>query len=233
MTVRVRTKQSGVQPPTSFSDTFNRTSGNVGNNWDRQVYLTTPHPDPDCLGEYVIGAGGVGQVLIVQSFGNNNPLTNYPTAIFTRVTRNGTFGKTPQFVQATFLQEAGNNHLGGLAVMVNDDAQTMYGLWIDGGAGPNNLSVQRIIGGANTDITGVAPVAVVNNDVLRMSATVNAGNVTIIISRNGTVIYNVVDSNAARITTGFTGGFYWLRMPITGGVGQQTQWRNFSCGLGI
>ena len=222
----------GLPLVTTFSDTFNRASGSVGNNWFSKTRPATPTVDPIDSCTFAIGAGTGGQALLLSSIGNNNPNTVWQAGIFELPARAGTIGKPIQFVQWTWIQSTGPTGIEGPAVFIDDNTWDMY-IVLLGQTGIPFL--RRVNQGTMTNLTNLnGGIALGANTVIRLSAdSSTAGQVTLITSFNGVVSDTTVDNNANRLAPGYTGGLYVSAMSLTGGVTSASQWRNFSCGLGL
>lgn len=222
---------SGAPPvPTSFSDTFIRTSGLLGRQWFVGIYSLTPTVAPVAGSTFGIGVStldGVQCCIISNVSDGANPNTQWKTLALPQRVYNSQYAKN-QFAQATFVQNTGagaNQMLSGLAVLGNADDGSCYFLRCAGVS--NLLSILRNNGGVQTNLGDFGTVA--NGDIVRLSCVINAGSVDLTATKNGVFQITINDPAAGRITTGSTGIF---SVGAGGAAPGRAEFRNFSCGLG-
>jgi hypothetical protein len=212
---------------TSFSDTFNRASGAVGTNWAMAVMLTTPVVPPTSAHEGIVTTSTVDglQCLAVQFLGTANPNTRWPLRMIPLPVVEGLLANTvSQFAQITFIVQAAQAS-GGVTVFGRTDELTYYQLVNN--TPTNSVLLIRANQGTGTTLATIQAAALAQNDVIRLAAEVQVGQVQITCSINGAPTV-VNDNSASRITSGVPG--------IIGRGYNQTgtgEWRNFSCGAGL
>jgi len=143
-----------------------------------------------------------------------------------------------QFAQATLV-----NATGAGAERSNCGLMTMFSLNRTGGIAGwcfyylealpqiNVLQFGRCINGTYNFAAPFGAIAggVANGNVLRLSADIQATQVVLTASKNGTVVGTATDNSAQRLTLGVPG----FATRGSGGVNPGFhEWRNFSCGVG-
>jgi len=234
-----RTFGGGSPPPLRvFSDTFNRASGELGTQWLSGNTLFTPSATPAQGQQYKIGASVLDglQCLICGSInGAANPNWVLPGFAIPIPAYMGVINRN-QFVQATLVTATGagveraNAGIGCLMAF-NTNTTDFSGYYLEALPQINVLQVGRQIGG--TFLFG-APFGtvgggVVNGDVLRMSADIQAGQVVLTVRKNGTVMATFTDNTASRLTVGVPGVITRGSAGVNPG---RTEFRNWSGGVG-
>ena len=225
----------GLGPVTSFSDNFNRANSTqgFGANWlygGFQVQTVFANIGPVGIDnqQATFQATGVNQNIqvpinwfAVPPMSGLNSKSQFVQ--FTYKSNNSVFGTRQMFI--------GGGVLGGYVDTGAGSDYREYLAWVEPGTGGFTAQVHlaRFDNGAFTDLALAA--GAVADDVFRMNARINAGNVTLEIFRNGVSVLTQVDNNANRATTGtpFMGRRMWVSgaAPGTG----DARIDDFSCGI--
>lgn len=212
----------------AFADSFNRTSGPLGPNWIIAPATWTPYTNQISTLTAVIAPTSSGQGLVTGTAGSGNWGQMWPVQCIPVPNILAIKDKSPQFCECTIF----DNTLacrGGPMVLCNGAGAGYLLMMV---ADSNQVHIIRYdSAGANTPIQlALSTTATGNpNERWRLSATVNAGNVTLQVSKNGVVVGNYVDSSAGRLVTGRP--ILWLGSVQFGGA--LFNWKNFSCGMGL
>lgn len=213
---------------TTFSDTFNRTSGALGTNWSQGSRAVLPINTLIATNEGNIGlsgATGSQQGLGITHVGDSNPNNFWIWSAFHK----GTLGAGPfaaQFAQATFLSAlAGGNSNTGLTLCARPDTLTYYHFeW--------NVSLNVVViirnNGAGSVALSITATVLAQEDVCRFWIVITSGTqVDLFWSINGGAPATVTDSSASRLTSGYPGF-----VSRGGNQVSNTFWKNYSCGVG-
>jgi hypothetical protein len=224
----------------TFSDTFNRASGNLGKNWIQTSSPTTPTSNPITTGTYSIGVcTDAIQGVIAAQVGSINPLLQYSGGLICVPLVLNCWGLS-QFSEWKMVanDNTGANHvICGPACMLQNSGQQSVGTEQQGLFGYlveilSDTKAYFVVRGNETVQTTMfsAGATFINGDVVRLEAKVNAGDVTLTLKQNGTTINSFVDNSVGRILSG-SPGFYNGSWDNSGGGSMTCQWRNFNGGL--
>lgn len=231
---------AGTPTVRTFSDTFNRASGEMGTNWLWGNPPFTPAATPAQLQQYTIGVSLLDglQCMIAGSInGAANPnwvLTGFAIPIPAYM---GILSKD-QFSQATIVNATGagaERANGGLSVCAGfNPGGGIAGFafyYLEALPQINVLQVGKCVNGTYNFAApfGAVGGGVANGDVLRFAADIQATQVVLTVSKNGSVVGTFTDNTATRLVIGVPG----IATRGSGGVNPgRTEWRNFSCGVG-
>jgi len=224
----------GRSVQSTFTDTINRANGSLGSNWAvglQNVPGAAPFQLPaveigvstidagQCMKYSTITGAVVGTVYYVAV----QPLV--PLGLLNR-------GQFSEWFEITHSKPGGGNDIfAGITVLqsmggigTGDSDCSAYILQFDSSTGNcvvirRNKSVQTGIG---------VNQAYANNQTWRLSATINASDVTLRVSKNGTVVDTIVDNSGSRITTGMPG--HMGTSLNNAAANFASEWRNFACG---
>jgi len=212
---------AGQAEASSFSDDFIRANnGDLGQNW---LYKTVRLNINDA---YIVGSINTNNLLFTHDGGDNlavNPMILLPRSL---VNSSLVYGLS-QFVQVTFVAQAGGNNSGGPCVFNRWDAgpasfcQQNYHIRVNQ-ANSAILGFHLATGGA--DLVTLAAGTIVAGDVLRLEVVPGAAGVNTLRSFiNGVLLDTRTDSNITQIgVPGMQGDD--LQIPAT------QRWSAFSCG---
>ncbi len=211
---------SGVPIVTSFTDSFNRGSGQLGLNWAEFIATAT--------GNGLLANPGIGlctdaaQGMIVSSLGAGGKADSIMWSV--PLVNTSVIG-LQQFSQFDLISELGTSSFCGPAVAV-DPGGTSFCSY---GIAYRNLTwrLSRMVGVTETTLLG--PTAIVIPCTLRINVTFNGAiSNTLNVLRNGVNIGNFVDVAGSIVSRGVPG--FLLGAPS---AGDNTEWRNFSGGIGL
>lgn len=216
---------------TSFSDTFNRTSGKLGRNWGvNDAYIATPPNANYSLVEIRIGASSfdAGQCLI-GNFQGTGTVIQYggglvALPIYLNLYDNGGIGDT-QFSQGTFLSTTAGPG-SGVSCCHLADQETYYAIQ----AISASVSLIRMNNGAATVLGTVKAGAPVGNEVYKLAIQRHGGgNVDFqcYINPPSAATLTGTDSSASRLLVGSPG-----MISRASQAASVTEWRNFVGGVG-
>jgi hypothetical protein len=131
-----------------------------------------------------------------------------------------------------------NDAFGGPSVLLKNDGQQavgnekqgLNGYYILVFASDKSYQLNRGNGFVATNLTSGPAATFTANDVIRLEARINPGDVTLKVVKNGVTINTFVDNTVGRMLTG-SPGWYGQQFDNTGGGSMTNQWRNFRGGL--
>jgi hypothetical protein len=231
---------------TSFSDSLGTATapamqaGVNNKNWFYTIMgWNLPFNNPNGAMNYNFGSAvaGGGTGLEIDEFQTAaNPLYEISTGIFPLIVYQSLYSRPVKFVQITFLSTTATSPETGIGFANFEDlsgtgqagngviSHDCYFLGIFNGT-VNLVRYNSGVLNATLFSSGVAPTI---QDIYRLSMSVNVGNVTLVVTKNGTIINTTVDNNANRVQIGSPGIFSAFQV-----AGRFTQYKNFSCGLGL
>lgn len=229
-------------PITSFSDTFTRANGDLGNNWISQMRnngggTSDQFPTAIILNNKLrLSAVGNSNnnisdcLWIPQQLIATNPNTNLP---------GGIWGKN-QYAQITFqaMSTNGSGVRQGIGIFAKNntgggvgEAQVYLLAVRYTSSGFGSIDIWKVIGGQNesggtTTILGTSGAAPSAGDILRLEGTYSGTTVTLVYKKNGTQILSVTD-NPANSQIG------WPCIMVFTSLGSTVSgdWTNFDCGM--
>lgn len=227
---------SGSGGAQSFSDPLTAADANGFLDGTKWIFaITPPAPTSNSINAptYSIGVSSKDAVKALQwsYVGVANPAVDCRGFLIPVTTYSTLWGKI-QFVQLTNVQTVSNNGLlrAGGAVLANPAiaGYTAYVFMVESDAHAWKLIRSSI----DVPATLASGGATADGDIFRVSGDPSVpGQVTITVQKNGVVLTQYVDTNAARLTVGSPMATCWLN---TRGVSDpKSEWRNFSCGAGL
>jgi hypothetical protein len=216
-----------------FQDTFNRASGKLGPNWIHGITSYTPFGNPVNAGQAAIGASTQDglQALLWFANGTINPGQFWNTFLLCAPLISACLNKS-QYSQWSLVKStatAGNGIQFGPATMVQSSGSTasLFGYCLLVDQTPAG-QMYRVNGNAFTALG--AGFAVAAGDILRLEATINPGDVTLVAKKNAVTQVTVVDNAASRLSEGSPGMIHRFS-DNSGGQTFRSEWRNFDGGL--
>lgn len=231
----------GISLPTRFSDTFNRASGILGQNWIQTVSPFTPVVDPVNAATFGIGAAvDLQQAVLLTVEGTGNPNTVWIAGLLCAPIYMNNFGKSQfsEWLMVANDRTGVNDVAGGPAVLAQNsglqatgnEKQGLFGYFLFIKASDKSYQLIRGTRGASTVITSGGAASFANGDLIRLQVVVSAGQNDFTIFKNGASFATVTDNSAGRLQVGSPGWIGWL-FDNSGGGTMTCQWRNFFGGL--
>lgn len=219
---------------TRVTDTFARGTLNAAGGpvlWQPTSLQIIPVTSPVNIGSpFCDGAGNI----VLSGYGQNNPLTFYPTWMpclgFTFSVVNGATQHAQAKFQGTANPTVGGN--AGIAVFMTQNGQSSGSCYILMFNNNSQMTVQRctvsggVLGIVNLSAANFATAAV--GDVLRLSCQAGSPN-TLTVLQNGTQIFTTTD---ATFNSGVP-GFCIETIALTAGLNLQIKFSNFDGGVGV
>jgi hypothetical protein len=231
-----------LTPVTHFSDTFNRASGGMGQNWIQTVGPWSPITNPVGSGTWAIGSCvDVVQGLICTYVGSANPGMWWNTTVICVPLILTCWGLS-QFSEwkSVSLTDGGLlNVIGGPSVMTQNQGNQSVGNVNNGNTGysfqrasDGSCSIRRGCSGTfttlGTAVAGTAP----DGSIMRIEAVVTPGVSTVLTAKvNGTIVLGpFTDAFANPMIIGGSPSLYMLQIDGTAAETMVNQWRNFNGG---
>jgi hypothetical protein len=225
----------------SFSDTFNRTSGNLGQNWIQSINPISPIANPITAATFSIGAAtDLAQAMLCSNVGTTNPGSTWAAGLFCAALYMPAFGKS-QFSEWLMINNnkvGANDATGGPAVMLSNSGQIsqgseqvgMFGYYLEIAASDKSFNLQRGNAVVATLQTSGGAASFANGDIIRLEAIIGSSSIVLNIKKNGSLLTTVTDNTVGRLTTG-SPGWFGRFFDNTAGGSLTSQWRNFNGGL--
>ena len=143
----------------------------------------------------------------------------------------GCYGLT-QFSQGTLVQTtlANGESIAGVSVM-NCPANGLYWAYLFGAYTTNKNWYLLRFGRNDATLATGATNSISDGDIFRLSADLSInGQVTLTVKRNGSVLTTYVDNTSNRLLIGSPG---LGALPTQGSTTPKSDWRTFSCGIGL
>jgi hypothetical protein len=229
VTVQPISIAGGRTQSSSFSDTMNRTSGPMGASYNEGFQFAAGAPV--AFASAAIAASSVDGNQCMKISTNQTGVGVVQPMLLVPVQPVG-LNNASQFVQWTVvrhLRTAGVNSLfcGPAVMIVASGLVTSTNYYILQFQTPGAICAAiRVVGGVQTGLG--AAIAFADGDVFKLSATINASDVTIKVFKNGVLQETDVDNAAGRLTQGMP-GFATTSMNEASG-NYVSEWRNFSSG---
>lgn len=234
---------AGTPQVTHFEDTFNRASGNLGQNWLQTMGPFIPTINPITTSVFSIGAAAdLQQAMLLTVIGTGNPGMTYPAAVFPMPIYMSNYAKS-QFSEWQLVRQdrvGANDAFGGPAVLMENSGQVSSGNQLNGLHGyyilvfASDKSYQLNRGNTlvAVNLTSGPAASFTANDIIRLEARIasGGGSVELSVLKNGVQINSFLDNTAGRILTG-SPAWYGQQFDNSGGGSMTSQWRNFRGGL--